>query len=205
MFADSPCVETPLSRWYRCHMRLQAESTKAARVQASADSSVPSGNPAQNSTPQGSADDACHSTQQVDEVMMSVDSADQHQRDPNVRLSCTGMQDSQPGRHIGDQACQLRFERDFEDDGSNSDAMPQNSPSASACEPAQANSQPVSGKQCDNNWSQEVLKGEAAATGSPSNASGSDEQISFKTTNYLQLPAAASVSDISCEAFQSCR
>lgn len=218
MLADSPWVETPISRWFRCHMQAQAERAKAARAQASADILGSAGNPPQNSTPQGSADDACHSTQHVDEVMLSVDSADQHHPDHSVRLSSTGLQDTVRGGHLGQQsdhlgdqgdhlaghACQLRFERDFEEDGSNSDAMPQNSPTASGCEPAQGNVQPVAGKRCDSTWSQEVLKGDAAATGLPSNASGGDEQICFKTANYLRLPTTASVSDISCAAFQSC-
>lgn len=188
-------------------MQIQDGSSKAAQVQASVDSRGPTSNQAHNSTPQGSADDACHSTQHVEEAMLSVDSADQHRRDLNVRLSCTGLDDSQQGHRLGEQACQLRFERDFEDDGSNSEAMPHNSPSASGCEqPVQDNAKRLLGKGCESHaWSQDMFTGEGGATGSPSNASGSDEQICFKPTNYMQLPSTASLSANSCEAFQSCR
>lgn len=58
-------------------MRSLAESSKAALLQASADCRGLSGNPAENSTPQGLADDACHSTQHGEEVLSQVDSANQ--------------------------------------------------------------------------------------------------------------------------------
>jgi hypothetical protein len=194
MYAESPWVETPISRWFKSHLRLQ-EQGLIAQLQTSANSQRPFGHPSQNSTPQGSADDACHSTQQVEDAMMSVDSADQHRQDLNVRLSCSGLIDSQHGRRLGEQACQLRFERELDDDGSNSDAVPHNSPSASGCDPMR-DTNPVAGKPCDSQaWSQ----------CSPSNASGSDEHSLFKTTNYMQLPSTASLSDYSCEAFQNCR
>lgn len=190
-------METPVSRWFRIHQQFTDEYSTASPMGAAADSQGPSGNQADNGTPQASADDACQSTQHVEEAMLSVDSAHEHMREQNVRLSCTGLDDSDHDRRAGEQACQLRFQRDgLEDDGSYSDGMPHNSPAASGCD--QPNDQA-------NQRSRKQWESQAWSQGSPSNASGSDEQICFKTANYLQLPSAASLSDYSCEAFQNCR
>jgi hypothetical protein len=211
--AESPWMDSPLAQWYKRHQTLLAQRSgqpcRLGRLRLSASWKALKNSQGVSGTPDASmGEDACQSSQQREDANLSADSAELRVPDRNIRLSCTGVGESRlqfPDVLRPDASgSQLRLaEQDLDDDGSNSEAALQNSPSASGCEapaaPPASVGKASSRSLCANSASTATMRG---AAGSPSNAaSGNSGEQSIPKQH---LPAAGSLSAHSYEAFHSC-